>query len=137
MAGCAALQLKYAAVYVNESVYGSFNDVITESRPHPPSPLTLGGTFQSVPLSAHQRRCTVFGQTCDSLDLICPEAVLPVSEVHTGDWLRFSRMGAYTGCTATRFNGFPETRVEYTIDACERDEARIRRLLGVSSDSRH
>lgn len=47
---------------------------------------------------------TVFGPTCDSLDMIVKDYPMPLIEV--GDWLYFPNMGAYTTAAMTRFNGF-------------------------------
>jgi len=48
---------------------------------------------------------TVFGATCDSLDLILSEVTLPIIE--RGDYIRFNRMGAYTYSASSEFNGIP------------------------------
>jgi len=47
---------------------------------------------------------TVWGNTCDSIDVICRSVLLPQLEV--GDWLYFENMGAYTMAAASCFNGF-------------------------------
>jgi ornithine decarboxylase len=46
---------------------------------------------------------TVFGPTCDGLDTVVRDYPLP--ELQVGDWLLFARMGAYTLCGASKFNG--------------------------------
>jgi ornithine decarboxylase len=48
---------------------------------------------------------TVFGPTCDSLDRLPGEPALP-EDAAEGDAVLFHGMGAYSGTTATRFNGF-------------------------------
>ena len=50
---------------------------------------------------------TVFGPTCDGLDTILRGISLP--RLHVGDWLVFSKMGAYTMTGASAFNGFDPT----------------------------
>jgi Pyridoxal-dependent decarboxylase, C-terminal sheet domain len=47
---------------------------------------------------------TVFGPTCDSIDVIARSVLLPKLKV--GDWLYFNNMGAYTMAAASSFNGF-------------------------------
>mmetsp|Transcript_5533 Transcript_5533/g.7076 ORF Transcript_5533/g.7076 Transcript_5533/m.7076 type:complete len:146 (+) Transcript_5533:139-576(+) len=47
---------------------------------------------------------TVFGPTCDSIDVISRSDLLPKLKV--GDWLYFQNMGAYTMAAASDFNGF-------------------------------
>ena len=58
-------------------------------------------------------QCKVWGPTCDSIDCVCPEAELP-AKLEVGDWLGFDKMGAYTVCAASQFNGFEVSRVIYT-----------------------
>jgi hypothetical protein len=47
---------------------------------------------------------TVFGPTCDSIDVIARSVLLPKLKV--GDWMYFNNMGAYTMAAASSFNGF-------------------------------
>jgi len=47
---------------------------------------------------------TIFGPTCDSIDVIARSVLLPKLKV--GDWLYFQNMGAYTSAAASTFNGF-------------------------------
>jgi ornithine decarboxylase len=46
---------------------------------------------------------TVFGPTCDGLDVVLRDYPLP--KLDNGNWLVFPRMGAYTLCGAANFNG--------------------------------
>ncbi|KCV69000.1 hypothetical protein H696_04420 [Fonticula alba] len=55
--------------------------------------------------------CSVWGPTCDSIDLIVPETRLP--RLSIGDWLAFRNMGAYTLTAASEFNGFAKASVFY------------------------
>jgi ornithine decarboxylase len=55
--------------------------------------------------------CSIWGPTCDSLDCIQKDCLLP--ELRVGDWLRYDGMGAYTTCAASRFNGFRQTPAIY------------------------
>ena len=54
---------------------------------------------------------TVWGPTCDSMDVITKDARLP--ELSIGDWLYYEEMGAYTVAAASRFNGFNLSPVFY------------------------
>jgi len=47
---------------------------------------------------------TVFGPTCDSIDVLARSVLLPKMEV--SDWLYFQNMGAYTMAASSSFNGF-------------------------------
>ena len=46
---------------------------------------------------------TVFGPTCDSMDCVFKDVMLP--QLRVGDWLLFPHFGAYTLAGATNFNG--------------------------------
>ena len=43
--------------------------------------------------------CSIWGPTCDSMDCITKEGLLPKLDV--GDWLYFDNMGAYTNAAAS------------------------------------
>jgi len=47
----------------------------------------------------------IFGQTCDGLDTISSDILLP--DLCVGDWLVVPNMGAYTNGASSQFNGFP------------------------------
>jgi len=83
--------------YVNDGVYQSFNCILFDH--YSPTPLVL------VPGSRSQHfRCTIFGPTCDSMDCIAKDVLMP--ELEVGEWLYFENMGAYTVAAASPFNGF-------------------------------
>ena len=84
--------------YVNDGVYGSFNCVIFDHTTPQPKTVCLKNT--------QHFKCSVWGPTCDGLDLIVDDRVLP--EVNIGDWLFFEDMGAYTMSASSTFNGFPK-----------------------------
>ena len=50
---------------------------------------------------------SIWGPTCDGIDCIA-EKWGSNDTVDVGDWLYFEDMGAYTKCSATRFNGFTD-----------------------------
>jgi len=54
---------------------------------------------------------TVFGATCDSMDVIVKD--YPMEELFVGDWLAFSNMGAYTTAASSTFNGMPKPVILY------------------------
>ena len=54
---------------------------------------------------------TVFGPTCDSIDVVARSVLLPKLEI--GDWLYFQNMGAYTMAAASSFNGFAPSEKVY------------------------
>jgi len=84
--------------YVNDGVYQSFNCIMFDH--YTPEPLVLKPSAESTQLS----RATIFGPTCDSMDCISKDVMLP--ELHVGEWLYFKNMGAYSVAAASPFNGF-------------------------------
>ena len=77
-----------------------------------PYVLCLNGSFH-VPASVDMCAASVWGPTCDSIDVVCPVTQLPRT-LSVGDWLAFENMGAYTRCAASQFNGFQVSNVVYT-----------------------
>jgi ornithine decarboxylase len=57
---------------------------------------------------------SVWGPTCDGLDQVVENALLPVMPV--GEWFIFEDMGAYTLPVASPFNGFPVPKVHVVAD---------------------
>jgi ornithine decarboxylase len=91
--------------YVNDSVYGSFNNTIFDKRKVVPLPFNErdGVTFKSK----------VYGNTCDGIDLVCGECQLPSLAV--GEKLFVERMGAYSSSAASCFNGFDRACTVYVL----------------------
>ncbi len=89
---------------INEGIYGSFSAVMFDyAKPiiKPFNERNEEELYQS----------TVFGPTCDSLDKITEEAMLP--EMAVGDWCFVENFGAYTRASSTSFNGFRPGQVYY------------------------
>jgi len=89
--------------YLADGVYGSFNN-IQNDHAHPEC---------RVLESTHRpsTTCTLFGPTCDSIDVIARDIQLP--ELKIGDWVYFPNMGAYTMAAASSFNGFALPPIHY------------------------
>jgi ornithine decarboxylase len=110
--------------YINDGVYGSFNCIMfdhisqfefdiyrqcgSKAIPHKISK-NLHGKWEVPTL-----KTTIFGETCDSIDVILKEIDVP--ELEIGDHICFHEMGAYTLAAAGKFNGFP-TAMVYATDA--------------------
>jgi|GEM_PF-330916 len=107
---------------VNNSVYGAFNCKIFDyakfqfdiykgdSHDHLFMNqngvwMTDEGTFVPDTL----KPSTIFGATCDSLDVIIENTSFP--ELDVGDHLCFKNMGAYTYSASSEFNGIPSALV--------------------------
>jgi ornithine decarboxylase len=89
--------------YLADGVYGSFNNIQNDHatpKPHLVKPVHRPPTS-----------CTLFGPTCDSIDVIARDVQLP--ELKIGDWVYFPEMGAYTMAAASSFNGFAPPPIQY------------------------
>ncbi|XP_048484082.1 ornithine decarboxylase 1 [Plutella xylostella] len=93
--------------FVNDGVYGSFNCVLYDHQVVHAEPLKTYPGSKPLP-------CSIWGPSCDGLDLVCGAARLP--PLCAGDWLVFRDMGAYTLPVASAFNGFPLPRVRALLD---------------------
>ena len=91
--------------YLDDGVYGSYSNVMTEDV-HPPIVALREviedrvGEFEPVTLAV---------PTCDSADVIARGYPMPCVEV--GDIVVSPMMGAYTSVTSSRFNGIPATPI--------------------------
>jgi ornithine decarboxylase len=90
--------------YLSDGLYGSFNNIVFDHA----KPLPL-----SMKTSETKSRSTLFGPTCDSIDVVCKDIDLPEMEI--GDWLYFVNMGAYTIASASSFNGFRPPNAKYLM----------------------
>lgn len=90
-----------AHVFLNDGTYGALDE------------LPLAGMITRIAVLAPEggRRTAeaapriVFGPTCDSVDRLPGEVMLP-GDIAEGDYVVLSGMGAYSTATNTRFNGF-------------------------------
>eukprot|EP00127_Corallochytrium_limacisporum_P000645 Clim_evm44s22 gene=Clim_evmTU44s22 len=99
--------------YLNDGVYASFNCILYDHATVNPIPYsesalrTADSTFQS----------SLWGPTCDGLDCITKDTLLP--ELEVGDWLIFENMGAYTNAAGSAFNGFTLAASHYLDTTAE------------------
>ena len=61
----------------------------------------------------------IFGPTCDSLDVLPYDVMLP-SSIAMGDWIEFGYQGAYGPAVRTEFNGFKPSQYCYVEQPFER-----------------
>eukprot|EP00560_Eucampia_antarctica_P005641 CAMPEP_0197835490 /NCGR_PEP_ID=MMETSP1437-20131217/25890_1 /TAXON_ID=49252 ORGANISM="Eucampia antarctica, Strain CCMP1452" /NCGR_SAMPLE_ID=MMETSP1437 /ASSEMBLY_ACC=CAM_ASM_001096 /LENGTH=696 /DNA_ID=CAMNT_0043440957 /DNA_START=21 /DNA_END=2111 /DNA_ORIENTATION=+ len=130
IADSSPLQDDYA-YYINDGVYGAFNNLVfdhaTVRARHFRYTPSFADTVKVSEIDGLRRlhksttpkldlendkdnklyASTVFGPTCDSIDVIARSVLLPKLKV--GDWLYFQNMGAYTSAAASTFNGFTPT----------------------------
>jgi diaminopimelate decarboxylase len=89
--------------YLNDGIYGSFNCIYFDHS----IPTVL--PFNERDGKLHKSR--LFGPTCDSIDLIAEEIMLP--ELAIGEWVYVENFGAYTVAASSGFNGFRTSICKY------------------------
>ena len=85
--------------YINDGVYHTFSGVIFDHCHYHLKPFKKGPT----------QICSVFGPTCDALDVVSMAENLP--DLQLGDLLYSENIGAYSHASSTYFNGFPPAKV--------------------------
>ena len=99
-------------IYANESVYGMFNNLLFDHQ-----------TVKLEPFNEREGELyttKVYGRTCDSIDVIAEECLLP--DLAVGERLFVRRMGAYTKASAaSSFNGFEVPKTVYVLTTTPED----------------
>jgi len=85
--------------YINDGVYHTFSGVIFDHCHYHLK------SFKKAPTQI----CSVFGPTCDALDVVSMAENLP--DLQLGDLLYSENIGAYSHASSTYFNGFPPAKV--------------------------
>jgi ornithine decarboxylase len=98
-------------IYINDGLYGNFSSIMFDHQ-HPVAKVlrsggrTLYNTRAAEATPAENGiEYSIWGPTCDGIDRIT-ESIHFDTVLDVGDWLYFEDMGAYTKCSATKFNGF-------------------------------
>ncbi len=91
--------------HLDDGVYGAYSNVVAEDV----HPLVFSVRELEGDAMGPHRWATLAGPTCDSVDVVAREVLLP--DLVVGDLLASPAMGAYTVVTATTFNGRPVTPV--------------------------
>lgn len=113
-------------LYLNDGVYGNFSSIIFDHQ-HPEAKILKCAGHRKVRADEKDTIYSIWGPTCDGIDCITPSTTFPAeSVVDVGDWLYFENMGAYTKCSATRFNGFTDAHVVKYVSS----EKAVAGLLG-------
>jgi ornithine decarboxylase len=86
--------------YINDGVYHTFSGVIFDHCHY---------HLKAFRKNAAQI-CSVFGPTCDALDVVSMAEELP-ADLELGDLLYSENIGAYSAASSTYFNGFPPAKV--------------------------
>lgn len=96
-------------IYLNDGIYGSLLEPVI-SRGLVRFPVRVHRLQGEA--SDARRPFTLYGPTCDSLDVLPKPFCLP-EDIRRGDWVEFGILGAYSHSMRTHFNGFfPDTVVE-------------------------
>jgi ornithine decarboxylase len=91
------------SVFIPDSIYASFN-ALNYDHAEPHFNIRTEGAAES-----ERVKTTLWGQTCDSADIIYEELSWPRLEV--GDYLFVEKFSAYTYSPTSFFNGFPHHKV--------------------------
>jgi len=94
----------FQALYVDDGVYGSFNNVVYDHATPVPKRLALPG--EAPRQAAELLPTAVFGPTCDGLDQMCSLESTVLERCEVDDWLIWENMGAYTHTASFVFNGY-------------------------------
>jgi ornithine decarboxylase len=86
--------------YLDDGLYGSYSGQLFDHARYPVEPLRD---------SPERLPSVLAGPTCDSIDVIAENIMLPL--LKNGDLLVGRAMGAYTWASATEFNFFPKATV--------------------------
>ncbi len=86
--------------YLDDGLYGSYSGQLYDHARYPVEPLRDGGERLPAVLA---------GPTCDSIDVIAENLMLP--KLEPGDLIIGRAMGAYTWASASEFNFFPKATV--------------------------
>ncbi len=86
--------------YLDDGVYHTYSGIIFDHCHYHPR------SFKNGPREV----CTVFGPTCDALDVISMSEHLPTN-LKRGDRMYCRNIGAYSIASSTFFNGFPPAKI--------------------------
>ena len=100
--------------YISDGAYGTFSGGVFDHAKYEFIPCTPRS-------SSHTRfPSTVFGPTCDSLDVVVKDYPLPLLDI--GEKLMVRNIGAYSTASGTEFNGFTTPLRQYIKTEIMSDE---------------
>lgn len=113
-AGCSLLTRvvlrKSDRIYLNDGIHGGLSELIDSGYRLNTRVIRIGG-----PVTERLQPYHVFGPTCDSIDHLPPEFMLP-TDLRDGDWIEFDQVGAYSNALSTSFNGFSSNQFIEVLD---------------------
>jgi ornithine decarboxylase len=102
--------------YLDDGLYGSYSGQLFDHARYP---------LESLKPGKHREPAVLAGPTCDSIDVITENILLP--ELDTGDLIVGRAMGAYTWASASEFNFFPRATV-VSVNLTPGDRGSVMRL---------
>ncbi|MFQ6004799.1 MAG: type III PLP-dependent enzyme [Woeseia sp.] len=97
-------------IYLNDGIHGGLSELIDSQYQLNTRVIRIGG-----PVAERIQPYHVFGPTCDSIDHLPPEFMLP-TDLRNGDWIEFDQVGAYSNALSTSFNGFSSNQFIEVFD---------------------
>ncbi len=100
---------QYQALYVDDGVYGSFNNVVYDHATPLPRQLSSAVAMDKSAAKSEAAELipsAVFGPTCDGLDQMCSLETTVLPRCQVGEWLIWENQGAYTHTASFVFNGY-------------------------------
>ncbi|MFA6569375.1 MAG: type III PLP-dependent enzyme [Victivallales bacterium] len=88
--------------YIDDGVYHTFSGILFDHCQYHLDSFKKGA----------EQICTVFGPTCDALDVVSMSEELPPN-LELGDLLYSKNIGAYSIASSTVFNGFPPAKIAH------------------------
>ena len=107
--------------YLDDGLYGSYSGQLFDHAKYPVEVLDAAGRKDAERLPS-----VLAGPTCDSIDVIAENLMLP--ELVAGDLIIGRAMGAYTWASASEFNFFPKATV-VTVNAHPGDRGSVLPIL--------
>ncbi|MEY2625370.1 MAG: type III PLP-dependent enzyme [Gammaproteobacteria bacterium] len=102
--------------YLDDGLYGSYSGQLFDHARYP---------LESLKTGKHREPAVLAGPTCDSIDVITENILLP--ELDSGDLIVGRAMGAYTWASASEFNFFPRATV-VSVNLTPGDRGSVMRL---------
>ena len=133
---------KGSMVYINDSIYGSFNNIMYDHAVVQPAGVMSkrgdsvhwyaeevsgsksndDGSGNGIAKDDTEGGCSIWGQTCDGLDRITRASSCDVNRAEIDEWLIWPNMGAYTSSASSQFNGFEKPNVFYNMEGEQVEE---------------
>lgn len=96
----------HTSLFIDSGIYGALNNIIYDhAEPRMQRLSVLQAIVKGLPLlEGRKTLSTVWGPTCDSMDVVQDKVLLP-DDIAVGEWLLYFEMGAYSRVCCCTFNG--------------------------------